>query len=181
MGDATTTLLTVEEFLQMSEPEDRRLELIGGELVSISFGHIPHEVVKKNLIKILVLWLAQNSSAEVFAGTMYRVDEYNALMPDLSVLFPGRIAPGRTGWIQSAPEIAIEVVSSESAARLETKIELYLSHGGKSVWIIYPEQRVVRVFDATGGLKKFEGTQALVDSNVLPGFSVPTSAIFEGV
>jgi Uma2 family endonuclease len=176
----TTTLVTVPEFLAMPEPEGERLELIGGEIVSMSFGHIPHEVVKKNVTKILVLWLAQNSPAELFAETMYHVDEHNALMPDLSVLFPGRIAPGSTGWIHGAPELAIEVVSSESAARLERKIRLYLAHGGKSVWAIYPQERMVRIQDAAGGARIFLDHQPLTDPT-LPGFSIPTSAIFEGV
>ena len=178
---ATMTLVTVPEFLAMPEPEGERLELIGGEIVSMSFRHIPHEVVKKNLTKILVLWLAQNPPAKLFAETMYHVDEHDALMPDLSVLFPGRIGPGSKGWIRGAPEIAIEVVSSESAARLEDKVELYLSHGGKSVWVVYPQRRVVRIFDAAGGAKKFEHDQPLTDPAVLPGYSIPTSAIFEGV
>ena len=91
-----------------------------------------------------------------------------------------RLVPGTTGVFQSAPEVAIEVVSSEPAARLERKIELYLAHGSKSVWAIYPEERMVRIEDATGGLRKFLDGQPLVDPN-LPGFSVPTSAIFEGV
>jgi Uma2 family endonuclease len=177
---ATTTLVTVPEFLAMPEPEGERLELIGGEMVSMRFGHIPHEVVKKNINKILVLWLAQNSAAELFAKSMYHVDEHNALMPDLSVLFPGRIDSSSKGWIQGAPEIAIEVVSSEPAARLGKKVRLYLAHGGKSVWAVYPEERVVHVFDRTRVSKIFADSEPLTDP-VLPGFSIPTSAIFEGV
>jgi Uma2 family endonuclease len=100
---ATTTLVTVQEFLQLPEPEGQRIELIGGEVVSMSFGHIPHEVVKKNLNKILVVWLAQNPIAEVFNVTMFQLDEYNSLIPDLSVLFPGRVTPGVTGLFQGAP------------------------------------------------------------------------------
>src|SRR5208337_5664700 len=134
----------------------------------------------KNLVKILVLWLAQNSTAELFAEAMFAVDEFNALIPDISVLFPGRIAPGSKGWIPGAPELAIEVVSSEPAARLEDKIQLYLSHGSKSVWVVYPNKRTVRVFDVNGGAKLFARNQPIVDP-VLPGFSIPTSAIFEGV
>jgi Uma2 family endonuclease len=178
---ATTTLVTVPEFFAMPEPEGERLELIGGEIVSMNFGHIPHEVVKKNITKILVLWLAQNSPAELFAETMYRVNDNNALMPDLSVLFPGRIIAGSTGWIQGAPELAIEVVSSEPAARLEKKVGLYLAHGGKSVWAVYPEERAVRIYDRTRVSKIFCDSEPLVDPAVLPGFSIPTSAIFEGV
>jgi Uma2 family endonuclease len=178
---ATTTLVTVQEFLALPDPEGQRIELIGGEVVRMGFGHIPHEVVKKNLNKILVVWLAQNPIGEVFNETMFQLDEYNSLMPDLSILFPGRVTPGVTGLFQSAPEVAIEVVSSETAARLETKIELYLSHGGKSVWVVFPEQRAIRIFDATGRSKKFEQTQTLEDPNVLPGFQVPVASIFEGV
>jgi len=177
---AATTLVTVQEFLQMPEPEGQKLELIGGEVVSMGRGKTPHEVVKKNLNKILVVWLAQNPIAELFPETMYQLDEYNSLIPDLGVMFPGRLSPGSTGWIQAAPELAIEVVSSESAERLEQKIALYLAHGSQSVWVVYPKQRVIRIFDASGQSRKFEQTNTLTDP-VLPGFSSPVSAIFEGI
>ncbi len=176
---AIPTPMTVEEFLRLPEVEGERLELIHGEVVQVPYGKAPHEIVKKNLNKILVLWLAQNSSAELFVETSYRVDDENVLIPDVSVLFPGRIGPG-TEWIPDAPEIAIEVVSSETAARLEDKIELYLAHGSKSVWVAYPKKRVVWIYDTRGGARKFERDQPLTDP-VLPGFSIPTLAIFEGV
>jgi Uma2 family endonuclease len=83
--------------------------------------------------------------------------------------------------LHGAPEIAIEVVSSETAARLEEKVGLYLAHGGKSVWVAFPQQRAVRIFDAAGLSKKFEQNQMLEDPNILPGFSTPVSAIFEGI
>ena len=178
---ATTTLVTVQEFLQMPEPEGQKLELIGGEVISMDRGKIPHEVVKKNLNKILVLWLAQHPIAELFPETMYQLDEYNSLIPDLGIVFPGRISPGSTGWIQAAPELAIEVVSpAETADRLEQKTDLYLAHGCQSVWVVYPNQRVVRIFDASGHARKFDQSQTLTDP-VLPGFSLPVSAIFEGI
>jgi Uma2 family endonuclease len=177
---ATTTLVTVQEFLQMPEPEGQKLELIGGEVVSMGRGKIPHEVVKRNLKKILVVWLAQHPIAELFPETMYQLDKYNSLIPDLSVVFPGRLSPGSIGWIQAAPELAIEVVSSETAGRLKQKIDLYLAHGSRCVWVVYPRQRFVRVFDANGQSRKFEQSQTLEDP-VLPGFSAPVSSIFEGI
>ena len=81
---------------------------------------------------------------------------------------------------QGAPDLAIEVVSSETAARLEEKIELYLAHGSKSVWVVFPETRIVRVFDVDGQSKKFEPGQRLEDP-AWPGFQAPVSAIFEGI
>jgi Uma2 family endonuclease len=172
--------MTVQEFLTLPELEGEKMELIEGEVISVGRGQIPHEVVKKNLTRILVHWLAQNPMADLFPETMYQLDEYNSLIPDLSILFPGRISPGSTGWIQAAPELAIEVVSSETAARLEEKIELYFAHGSRSVWVVYPKQRVIRIFDANGQSRKFEQSQTLEDP-VLPGFSAPVSSIFEGI
>jgi Uma2 family endonuclease len=96
-------------------------------------------------------------------------------------VFPGHVAPGTTDWLQGGPGIAVEVVSSETAARLEKKIDLYLAHGSKSVWVVFPEHRVVRIFDASNRSTKFEQNQTLEDPSVLPGFSTPVSAIFEGI
>jgi Uma2 family endonuclease len=178
---ATTTMVTVREFLELPEVEGERMELIGGEVVTMGFGKAPHEIVKKNLLRILIVWLAQNPLAEVFAETMFELDDHNSLIPDLSGVFSGRIAPGEKDWLRGAPEIAIEVVSSETAARLEEKINLYLTHGGKSVWVAFPESRIVRIFDASGLSRKFDHDQMLEDPTVLPGFSTPVSAIFEGI
>jgi Uma2 family endonuclease len=175
---AIPTPMTVEEFERLPEVEGQRLELIHGEVVEVPYAKAPHEVVKKNLNKLLVLWLSQNSAAELFVESSYRVDDENVLIPDLSVLFPGRIGPD-TEWIARAPEIAIEVVSSEPASRLEEKTRLYLGNGAKSVWAVYPKQRAVWIYDTAGG-RRFEQDQPLIDPT-LPGFSIPTSAIFEGV
>ena len=78
----------------MPEQQDERRELIGGEIVTMGFGKASHEIVKKNLNRILVLWLASHPIAELFPETLFQLDDNNSLIPDLSVVFPGRIAPG---------------------------------------------------------------------------------------
>jgi Uma2 family endonuclease len=177
----TTTLVTVQEFLEMPGTEGFIEELIGGEVIGMPVSGQPHEVTKSNINRVLTAWSLRNPALRVFIETAYQLDDRTCLIPDLSLLASARIVPGSTGVFQGPPELAIEVVSSEKAAHLETKIELYLAHGAKSVWVAYPQRRVVRVFDPVGGAKRFEHHEPLVDPNVLPGFSVPTSAIFEGV
>jgi len=176
---ATTTLVTVHEFLQMPEEEGLRRELIGGEVVTMPRAGYPHEVTKANLTKALILWSIQ-TEFRVFIETTFQLDEQNCVIADVSLISSARVVAGTTGIFQSAPEVSMEVVSSETAARLEEKIELYLAHGSKSVWAVFPEQRVVRIFDSSGQSKKFEQSQTLEDP-ALPGFSAPVSAIFEGV
>jgi Uma2 family endonuclease len=178
---ATTTLVTVQEFLQLPEPEGQRIELIGGEVVSMPRAGYPHEVTKSNLIQILAVWLAQHRDWKLFSETAFELDNYNSPIPDLSLVAMSRIRPGTKGLIQGAPDVAIEVVSSETATHLENKIELYFGHGTKSVWVAFPQQRVVRIFDLAGQSKKLEQHQTLEDPDVLPGFQIPVAAIFEGV
>jgi Uma2 family endonuclease len=177
---ATTTLLSVQEFIDLPETEGVLEELIEGEVVSVPRAGQPHEVAKSNVNRFLTIWSVQNPALLVFCEAAYQLDERTCLIPDLSLLASSRIVPGRANVFQGAPELAIEVVSSESAASLERKIRLYLAHGSKSVWTIYPQERMVRIDDASGDLKQFRLDTPLVDPN-LPGFSVPTSAIFEGV
>jgi Uma2 family endonuclease len=177
---ATRTLITVEEFLKQPEVEGERLELINGEVISTPLSGQPHEVTKSNLIMLLAPWAVLNPGLRVLCEAAFQVDEANCLIPDISLISSSRIVPGSRGIFHTAPELAIEVVSSETAARLEDKIELYLSNGSKSVWVVYPGKRSIRVFDIDGGAKLFGNGQALTDPT-LPGFSTPTSAIFEGV
>jgi len=178
---ATTTLVTVQEFMKLTESDDQPMELIGGEVVTMGSWKVPHEFVKSNLIQLLAVWLAQHPIGRLLAESIFRLDEHDALMPDLSILFPGRVQPGSLDLICGAPELAIEVVSSEAADRLEQKIELYFAHGSRSVWVVYPKQRVVRIFSADGQSRKFEQNQTLEDPAVLPGFQTPVSVIFEGI
>ena len=175
----TTTLVTVQEFLALPEQEDTRVELVGGEIVDMGQGGQPHEFVKSNINKLLLAWLLQNHPGRVLIESGFRIDKYNFLIPDLSYLQdpPKRASKGH---FQRAPDLAIEIVSSEPAARLSKKIGLYLSHGGKSVWAIYPEEQKISIH-APGGSKEFQRGDILKDPKVLPGFSAPVSAIFEGI
>jgi Uma2 family endonuclease len=177
---ATTTLVTVQEFLDRPESEGCFEELIGGEVISTPRAGYPHEITKSNLIRVLTAWSLQNPSTRIFVEAAYEIDDRDCLIPDLS-LDGRRVVPGSTGVFQGAPELAIEVVSSESAARLERKMRLYLAHGSKSAWAVFPQERVVRIQHGSGESKSFFGDEPLADLIVLPGFSVPTSAIFEGV
>ncbi len=144
---ATTTLVTVQEFLDRPESEGCFEELIGGEVISMPRAGYPHEVTKSNLIRLLSVWSVRNPTFRVFCEAAYQIDDQDCIIPDVSI-DSHRITPGARGVFQAAPELAIEVVSSETAARLEEKIRLYLAHGGKSVWAVYPGERMIRIHHA---------------------------------
>jgi len=172
--------MTVDEFLKLPEVEGQKKELIHGEVVSMAYAGFVHERVKSNLIKILSAWLGKHPLGQVFAETTYRL-ERDALAPDLSILRNERLTPITNDLPLGAPDLAIEVVSSETVARLRTKIDLYLEHGSKAVWVVHPEARLVEIHSANGQVTIFKQGQVLEDRDALPGFSTPLAAIFEGL
>jgi Uma2 family endonuclease len=151
------------------------------EVVGVISGGYPREVAKCNVNRVLTAWSIQRPAFRVLCDAVFQVDERNCLVPDISVIASGRIIPGSTGLLQGVPEVAIEIVSSELATSLEEKLHLYFSNGGKSFWTVYPEERLIRIENARGDGTRFRHDESLVNPNILPGFSVPTSAIFEGV
>jgi Uma2 family endonuclease len=176
----TTAPMTIEEFLKLPEVEGEKMELIHGEVVSIAYAGFVHERVKSNINKILVVWLDRHPFGQVFLETTYRT-EGDALAPDLSVLRNDRLTPVTKDLPLGAPDLAIEVVSSETTARLRTKIRLYLKYGSKAVWVVYPDERLVEIHSASGQVTILEQGQILEDPDALPGFSAPVAAIFEGL
>jgi Uma2 family endonuclease len=168
--------------VELPEIEGEKKELIHGEVADVPLGDEPaHEHAKANLIAILVVCLHEHRDGQVFAGSPYILDDYNCLAPDISVLNSERLKRGIDDLFCGAPDLAIEVVSSDLAERLHTKIRLYLKQGSKAVWVVYPEQRIIQIHSPNGDGVTLEQDQVLEGRNALPGFSTPVSALFEGL
>ncbi len=172
--------ITVEEFLALPEDQTVRRELIGGEAIEMAYAGQPHEIVKSNFFHKLGAFFDRNPIGRVMGETAYRLTPHDCPMPDVSMILGNRFTPGHTGLIAFAPDLAIEVISSEPAAVLHAKIKLYLSHGVRAIWVAYPELRIIYVHDATG-VRELSGEQRLEAPDLLSGFSEPVSAFFEGL
>jgi Uma2 family endonuclease len=57
------------------------------------------------------------------------------------------------------------------------KADFYLRNGGRMVWLIYPEQRIVEVLTQQDRQLLTENS-TLTGGDVLPEFSIPVSRIF---
>jgi Uma2 family endonuclease len=177
----TTTPLTADEFLKLLDTEEQRVELIDGEVIDMPSGGPVHEQVKANINRILNRWLDRHGAGLVYNESAYRLDDHIVQIPDLSVLGSERLGLGIDERFRGAPDLAVEVVSSEPAERLQTKIRLYFKHGSKGVWSVFPGSRIVQINHPNGHSETLEQDQILEDPDALPGFSTPVSAIFEGL
>jgi Uma2 family endonuclease len=176
-------LLTAEEFAKMTFPEDGvKRELKDGLVIEMGHARFGHELVKSKANRILDEWASRTDAGIVLSETEYLVSEHVSYMPDVSFLTKERASamdPNR--FAQGAPDLAVEVVSSESAKYLEEKVEDYLANGSRGVWVLYPEQRVIRLHDRSGSSRLLRETDWVEDPDLLPGFRAPVKKFFEGL
>ncbi len=77
------------------------------------------------------------------------------------------------------PDLAVEVVSeNNSANEIQQKIQDYFRCGVRLVWVVYPMQTQVYVFNSPIHIDVLQRTDILDGGEVLPGFRLPLDALF---
>jgi Uma2 family endonuclease len=77
------------------------------------------------------------------------------------------------------PDLAVEVVSpSNTAEEIADKIDDYFAAGVQRVWVIYPRQRWVYVYESPTQVRILRGTDELEGDPVLPGFRMSVADLF---
>jgi Uma2 family endonuclease len=75
-----------------------------------------------------------------------------------------------TAW-EVAPDLAVEVVSpSDRVEELMTKVVEYFECGVRLVWVLYPRQRFVHVYEFLTRIRGLTVEDELDGGDVLPGF-----------
>jgi Uma2 family endonuclease len=178
----TTALLTVEEYAQLPEEETQRTELVEGGIVPIGDARFMHELVKANANKLLIAYILQNPIGAVLIESMYKLGPREGRIADVTFLSKERLAlQDRSGFLEGAPDLAFEVVSSESAIFLERKVNLFLAKGCRAFWVAYPPERTLWIHRASGEHLHLREGQYVEEPDLLPGFRTLVDRLFEGI
>ena len=179
----TTAPLTAMEFEQLPEKPGFKQELIGGVIVEMGHAGWRHENVKANAIWILNRYRVGNAIGVVFSETMFRLNREEDYIPDVSFMLNHRVHPDAppTEPHKGAPDLAIEIVSSETFEHMEAKVRGYFGAGAQAVWVALPAWKAIRVFARDGSSRALEAHGYLEDEALLPGFRVLVSEFFEGI
>ena len=174
---------TYEDLLAL--PDDgQRYEIIEGELFELTGPKFAHGVAVMNLI--LLLGPAVRSLGGIILTAAMDVFFRGAdpVQPDIVILLPGSAAEPSERGIEGPPDIVIEILSPSNRVHdLLTKRALYERAGVREYWIGDPDGRTLEIasFGEDRGTSRVFSGDELVVSSLLPGASLPASAIFEGI
>jgi Uma2 family endonuclease len=176
---ATKTLLTVEQFMQLPDDEDRpiRRELEQGELVELPSPTLLHNRICGKFFVSLTLFAEKKKLGTVVSQTSVRIDSNTVYIPDV-VFWDARHAASMDNdeWLmQIVPQLTVEVASpSNSFPRMLRKARDYRRAGVHTVWVVNADPFEIHVFDP-GPRRVITAGQTLEAPDILPGFSIDPS------
>jgi Uma2 family endonuclease len=176
------TLMSVEEFDRLAEPDELSYELDEGELVVMTKPRPLHNRIAERLFRALDRYLETYPVGEVFIFEyLFVLGPTIKRAPDVSFLRSERakkIDPHVD--IPGAPDLAVEVLSpTDTVSAMRRKIRQYFAAGTQCVWIVYPETREVEIWKQPSQPQKvLQETDVLEDPDLLPGFALRVGALF---
>lgn len=175
---------TAQELFEL--PDDgKRYELVRGELREMAPAGARHRRAAMRLGSLL----DQHTAAEMLgivlaAETGFRISRNpdTVRAPDVSFVSREHVPPGGLleGYWDLAPDLAVQVVSpSDTAAGIQSKVQMWLETGVLLVWVVYPDTRSVVAYESLKEISTFTIEDGLSGGSVMPGFECKVSEIFE--
>ena len=165
-------------------PDDKRYELLDGELIMAPAPNLGHQRIDMNLGSSLHAFVKERGLGEVLSAPCDVVlSNTDVVQPDL--LFVSRerehILLGGEN-VLGAPDLVVEILSPSTAGRDRTvKSALYARHGVSEYWLADPEARTIMVMllgEAGFEVEAIYGKGHTLTSPTLRGFEVNLDEIF---
>jgi len=171
---------TYEDYVLL--PEDRRYEVIDGELF-LTPAPVPyHQLVAKRIFVVLNEHVSQSRLGEAFfAPCDVVLSRFDVLQPDIFFIAAERMSIIGEKYISEAPDLVIEVLSPSTARRDRiAKAKQYAKFGVRELWIADPKRRTIEVFVNAGGFRREAryGGAEILRSPLLAGLEVPLDRVF---
>jgi len=172
---------TYEDYLKT--PEDKRYELIDGELLMTPSPIPLHQRISRRLGFALTKFVEENDSGEVFyAPCDVYLDNENVVQPDILFISKERSNIIGEKNIQGAPDLVVEIILENSAYRdMVQKKRLYAKFGVKEYWIVIPKEGMVEMYILKNDLFQSHTTfhkDTILESPCLKGLSIHLQEIF---
>lgn len=176
--------MTFEAAAQL-DPYEQPGEIVDGVWVPVTRSTWRHGEIVLAVGVLLKLYARQNPGWSVSAadpGVRLSRNPDKLRGPDVGMVRADRAPTGKgvNGWLDGAPDLAIEVVGdSQTISEITKKALEYIGSGAQMVWLVDPEPRRVVLFTPPNQVKIL-GTDDVIDGGtLLPGFSCRVAELFE--
>lgn len=136
---------TVREY--MTTPEDKRYQLLDGEMILAPSPTTKHQRILVNLVRSLSSILVDRNLGRVWTAPLDVVlSDYDVAQPDLLFVSGERADIVTEANIQGAPDLVVEILSPSTAGYDRGyKQILYGRHGVREYWVVDPDAETVEV------------------------------------
>jgi Uma2 family endonuclease len=170
---------TYEDYVLL--PEDRRYEVIGGELYLTPAPTPYHQIVKGRIERLLQdhvegakLGMVLDAPCDVV------LSQFDVLQPDIFFISSERLAIISERYISEGPDLVIEVLSPETRKRDRVwKAKRYAHFGVREMWIADPDKKTIEVLVNEEGFRRsspYAGEDVLL-SPLLPGLEIALARV----
>lgn len=176
--------MTFEAAAQL-DPEEQSGEIVDGVWIPVTRTTWRHGEIVLSIGVLLKLYAKQHPGWSISVadpGVRLARNPDKLRGPDVGVVRADRAPTGKgmLGWLEGAPDLAIEVVSDrQSISEITKKALEYIAGGAQMVWLVDPEPRRVVVFTPPNQVKIFGADEQLDGGTLLPGFACKVSELFE--
>jgi len=176
-------MATLQDAIFVDQHEDLACELIDGVLVEKTMGWF-ESMLGAMIVHEIMSYLEENDIGRVLTtDATLQILPNQMRMPDVCFIswdrFPGGKLP-QEPMPPLVPDLAIEVLSAgNTPAEMQRKLRDYFQAGVEQVWLIDPQTRTAEVHTSVEASESVAADGVIRGEDVLPGFELPLSALFE--
>lgn len=172
------TAADFDHLVNLPQNADKRLELIGGDVIEGVSNNYSSETAA-NLLAVIHVFAKQHSLGRVTGADGGYIVAGERYIPDVAFISYARQPdPSREAYNPQPPDLAIEVLSpSDDEANLRIKIVNYL-RVGTVVWVVDPVKKLVECYVPDESPITLGVDDTLDGGSVLSGFQMPVKDIF---
>ena len=175
-----------QDYLQL--PEDKRYEIIDGDLFMVPSPDERHQHILSNIFYVLFDYVRKNKLGAVYCAPFdILFSEEDIVQPDIIFVSNKNKKIITKDNIQGTPDLLVEILSPGTSKRdLGIKKKLYAKNGVREYWIADPAQETIEVLNLKEGEfrgKSYNtgvvGQTSRLSSPVIQGFDIDIKEIFE--
>lgn len=168
-------------------PEDRRYEVIDGEVFVTPSPTLDHQDVVLRLARLLAEFVEVRRLGSVYVAPCDVVlSRFDVVQPDVLYVSTARgdILAGRK-QVAGAPDLVVEVLSPSTESRDRVaKAKRYATFGVREMWLVDPVAKTIEILvNSEEGFRReaLYGEMETVRSMVVPGLEFPAAPVFQPV